>query len=389
MILKLIEQQLNGYPRQARSQGGSGGSIESPFNMIDCNYLLNYLLSRDSLRDALRLPSCLFYMSWLSSIQPKRHSKRSSSSRSSNIITKYFRSESQAANASGSKSSLSDNPVVILIGSDDDLTETEDTVSAKSTHSSRSTVASTKDTVVNTLPSSSGGSDSVASPSTSELSHMHSKTVSNKDTNTKSSAKAAEINDIGLVIQEGMSLEEVSRAVSALSPCQKYSLLTKHFKPDRGFLFPKIYSNGCNRSFQLSWLERYPWLVYSKEVDGGFCKYCSLFVKDRNSLSALVNCPFRKWVKVNKIVEGHKDTVYHKIAIECAVDFRQSINRPELSINARISTEIFNRIQENRHILKCCTNCILYCGRQCIALRGDRENLEKLDQNPGNFFVNA
>ena len=210
------------------ARGGSGGSIEPPFNMIDCNYLLNYLLSRDSLRDALRsslrLPSCLCYMSW--SIQPKRHSKRSSSSRSSNIITKYFRSESQAANASGSKSSLSDNPVVILIGSDDELTETEDTVSAKSTHSSRSTVASTKDTVVNTLPSSSGGSDSAASPSTSELSHMHSKTVSNKDTNSKSSAKAAEINDIGLVIQEGMSLEEVSRAVSALSPCQKYSLLT-------------------------------------------------------------------------------------------------------------------------------------------------------------------
>ena len=43
---------------------------------------------------------------------------------------------------------------------------------------------------------------------------MHSKTVSNKDTNNKSSAKATEINDIGLVIQEGLSVE-VSRAVSA------------------------------------------------------------------------------------------------------------------------------------------------------------------------------
>ena len=71
-------------------------------------------------------------------------------------------------------------------------------------------------------------------------------------TNSKSSV---EINDIGLIIQEGMSVKEVSCAVLALSPCQKYSLLTKHFKPDKGFLFPKIYSNGCNRSFQLSWLE--------------------------------------------------------------------------------------------------------------------------------------
>ena len=128
--------------------------------------------------------------------------------------------------------------------------------------------------------------------------------------------------------------------------------------------------------------------MYSKEVDGGLCKYCTLFVKDRNSLGALVNRPFRKWIKVNKIVDGHKDTVYHKIAIECAVDFRQSIDRPELSINARINTEIlnFNRIQENRHILKCCANCIIFCGKQSIALCGDRENLERLDQNAGNFL---
>ena len=56
---------------------------------------------------------------------------------------------------------------------------------------------------------------------------------------------------------------------------------------------------------------------------------CSLFVKDRNSLVTLVKHPFRKWVKISKIVEGHKDILYHKIAIKCAVDFRQSINRPE------------------------------------------------------------
>lgn len=236
-------------------------------------------------------------------MESKRHSKRSNSS--CNVITKYFRSESQAATTSSSESSQSDNPdEVILIGSDNELTETEDSISAKSIHSSRSTVASTRNTVVNILPSSSVGSDSAA-----KLSH-----VSDKDTNSKSS-KSTEINDIGLVIQEGMSVEEVSCAVSALLPCQKYSLLTKHFKPDKGFQFPKIYSNVCNRSFQLSWLDRYPWLVYSKEVDGGFCKYCSLFVKDRSSLGALVNRPFRKWVKINKIVEGHKDTLYHKILL--------------------------------------------------------------------------
>ena len=306
----------------------------------------------------------------------KRHSKkRSGSYCEDNVITKYFRRSESLEQSIGSDDISNDgnagNDVILIDTESDDETEnfTENTTSICSTSSLCDTSVASRETT-----SSLVGSDQSVEA-----------TVPGKDTNSISTL-SSEFNDIGHVIHEGMSVEEVSRAVLALSPCQKYLLLTKHFKPDKGFLFPKMYSNGCNRSFQLSWLEKYPWLVYSKEVDGGFCKYCSLFVKDRNSLGALVNSPFRKWVKVSKIVKGHKDTLYHKISIECAIDFRQSINRPELSINARISTEIFNRIQENRHILKCCANCIIYCGKQCIALRGDCENLEKLDRNPGNFL---
>ena len=219
-------------------------------------------------------------------MQSKRHSKRSSSHSSCNVITKYFRSEIQAANASSSESSLSDNLDVILIESDDKLTEIEDTMSAKSTHSLCSIVASTRDTVVNTVASSSVGSDSGANHSMSELSHMHSKTVSND----KSSAKAMEINDIGIVIQEGMSVEEVLHAVLALSPCQKYSLLIRDFCSLKYIAVVVI----DHFSFP-GWRDIHGWC--------GFCKYCSLFVKDRNYLGALVNWPFRKWVKVNKIVE--------------------------------------------------------------------------------------
>ena len=271
------------------------------------------------------------------SVQSNRSSKRRISS--CNVITKYFRHSSEL-NVSGSESTSESSdhpgtsPVVIVIESDDESTDTEDSMSIKPTHSSRSIAASIRDTVVNAVPNTSVGSEvagcdpeAIPSQNTSEqLSHIQSRTIS-YDTNSESSAKAMKINDIGLVIQEGMSVEEITSAVLALTPSQKYLLLTKHFKPDKGFLFPKIYSNGCNRSFQLSWLEKYPWLVYSKEVDGGFCKYCTLFVKNRSSLGALVNWPFRKWIKVNKIVEGHKDALYHKSAIECAVDFRQSINQ--------------------------------------------------------------
>ena len=103
------------------------------------------------------------------------------------------------------------------------------------------------------------------------------------------------INDLGLILRETMTDSEVSRAISALTPGpgQKYTLLREHYKPSQSFVFPKVYSNGCHRSFQQNWLDKYPWLVYSKEVDNGFCKFCSLFAPNRNMPGVLVNKPFR------------------------------------------------------------------------------------------------
>lgn len=68
-----------------------------------------------------------------------------------------------------------------------------------------------------------------------------------------------------------------------------------------------------------------------------------------------------------------------------AKDFQRSVENLQVNIDVRMNTQILDRIQENRHIVKCCAESILYCGRQCIALRGD---VEKLDQtgNPGNFL---
>ena len=77
-------------------------------------------------------------------------------------------------------------------------------------------------------------------------------TIPDKDATDSMSTLSSEptiLNDIGLIIKEGMSVEEVSHAVLALSPSQKYLLLTKHFKLEQQFVFPKINSNGCNRSF--------------------------------------------------------------------------------------------------------------------------------------------
>ena len=98
----------------------------------------------------------------------------------------------------------------------------------------------------------------------------------------------------------------------------------------------------------------------------------------------LVNKPFVNWVKVNNICEGHSTNAYHICAVEAGLDFQRSIEQPQLNIDIRMNTELFNHIQDNRHIISCCAECILYCGRQCIALRGDIELLNQ-PGNPGKF----
>lgn len=95
-----------------------------------------------------------------------------------------------------------------------------------------------------------------------------------------------------------MSGKEISCSVESLSSGQKYKLLTEHFIPSNSFSFPKVFNSGCYRSFQYKWLEKYPWLAYSKVLNGGFCKFCALFVKDRTRYGILVNKPFESWVKV-------------------------------------------------------------------------------------------
>jgi len=87
-------------------------------------------------------------------------------------------------------------------------------------------------------------------------------------------ADQVNIIDLGLVIRGLMMESEVSRAVLGFTASQKYTLLTKHYRPGRNYVLPMNFSNGCCRSFWLKLLDEYPWLVYSKELDGGFCKFC-------------------------------------------------------------------------------------------------------------------
>ena len=65
----------------------------------------------------------------------------------------------------------------------------------------------------------------------------------------------------------------------------------------------------------------------------------------------LVNKPFTNWIKVHKIVQGHESNSYHYHAVQEGLDFQSSIEQPETNIDVRMSTELFQRIQENRNVV--------------------------------------
>ena len=71
--------------------------------------------------------------------------------------------------------------------------------------------------------------------------------------------------------------------------------------------------------------------------------------------------------------------------------FCNSIKKRNENIDTRFDEERKINIERNRHIVKTIAEAIHFCGRQCIALRGDQVTLSGSDNsikyNPGNFLA--
>ena len=192
--------------------------------------------------------------------------------------------------------------------------------------------------------------------------------------------------DIGRYIQPEMSTKEVEDAVRALSRGKKYEILTKHFLPPAHYKFPGTYENGCLRSFRYEYFKNRPWLKYSPHLDAAFCVPCALFVNDRSNKQSLVTKPFRKWARYTSVIVEHAEKSYHRDCMTAAQAFKESVENPSNTVTCLFDKEREKRIKENRQIVKSIARTVLFCGRQCIALRGHREKLDQ-SENPGNFLA--
>ena len=103
-----------------------------------------------------------------------------------------------------------------------------------------------------------------------------------------------------------------------LSRENKYCIVTLEPNPDASS-YPRTCpcESSAFRQFQRSWLKQYPWLHYSRHVDGAYCRACVLFAPGQargQDVGQFVTKPYTAWIKMSQRAAIHaKD--YHLISM--------------------------------------------------------------------------
>ena len=109
--------------------------------------------------------------------------------------------------------------------------------------------------------------------------------------------------------ESGDIADYIKKSSTDITDAIKYQLV------DVSDAFPRS-SNG--RCFQHQLLHRYPWLVYSKQENGGFCLPCVLFSRGGNLRSdpgILVQRLLTNFTKALELLNKHTAKSYHKSAL--------------------------------------------------------------------------
>uniref|UniRef100_A0A2S2Q2I5 TTF-type domain-containing protein n=1 Tax=Sipha flava TaxID=143950 RepID=A0A2S2Q2I5_9HEMI len=190
-----------------------------------------------------------------------------------------------------------------------------------------------------------------------------------------------DIRDIGLYINKRISDDKF-----------KYDLLKKPWQPPSSYNFPVVSTRKLK--FQLSWITRFSWLVYSSKLKGAFCKMCVLFSNETSGKSssvkvgALVDKSI-KWKNAMECFITHSNTDYHKLSTLRAEEFVKIIENKTFDVTTQVDSFRKAQVIENRLKLISIIETIIFCGRQELAMRGHNDNgpifnCEK-DNNDGNF----
>jgi len=180
-----------------------------------------------------------------------------------------------------------------------------------------------------------------------------------------------------------------------LTDNQKYSLLTGSHGLSSNYQFPgrQDGSRGFQRRFQITWLNKFSWLVYSKQANGGFCLSCMLFGKgnDGMDLGVLVSKPLINFRKALDELKDHDSRPTHRAAVTMAEDFLGVMRGEQEPVNQQIDRALRERVAANRTRLLPIVKTIMLCARQNIPLRGHIDSSTQVKADPtsnhGNFWA--
>ena len=160
--------------------------------------------------------------------------------------------------------------------------------------------------------------------------------------------------EINPVIQSGDFGQIVKlKAQRSLTEDKKYCLMKHHFVPSKSYNFPAHGFVDCQRHFQGSWLDKYNGLVYSESDDGGYCKFCVLFVHCQPSVSelgVLVNRPLTNLKKATEKLMNHfisEERKSHHEAVQIALTFCAVKENRVLPIDQQLSSIRATLVKKN------------------------------------------
>ena len=145
---------------------------------------------------------------------------------------------------------------------------------------------------------------------------------------------------------------------TAITDQEKYQLLTNHIVPHKNTVFPTVKKHGQSRTFQQSWLKRYPGLVYSAVAQGGMCIYCTLFGQTKYQ-GLLVTRPYTEnYHEASTVLGNHFDgksgrgDQYHKQAFVASMAFKKVMAGVQIPVHQQVDQALQQRVLANRQKLQ-------------------------------------
>lgn len=170
---------------------------------------------------------------------------------------------------------------------------------------------------------------------------------------------------------------------STVSNKNKYNLLCNSWKPPSSYKYPSKTVGSRLRKFQPNWLKEYPWLSYSKQKDGAFCRFCVLFAGSQGGdLGQLVSEPLQDFAKGKSYLEKHSSRKYHLFAKEKAANYKLCQEDQSISIREMVNVRAETEKERIRNGLRSIVKAVIYLSRQGQSFRGHRnEVISAIDTN--------